>query len=232
MLRLIFRLVGGGVAVAAVAAIVLQRLPPEHLPFAPLDLAQPIGLATAMKLGRLDADPAGCRRLLTEAGVGVAAEADRRTGPFCGYRNVLTLRSTPVRWSAPVTATCPLLATLLVWERQVVQPAAARHFGVGVVAIDHVGTYACRAVNTGSPAATRPSQHATANAIDIVAFRLADGRRIDVAGDWTGAPAARAFLRAVRDGGCRLFPAVLGPDHNALHADHFHLDRGPHRICR
>ena len=41
-----------------------------------------------------------------------------------------------------------------------------------------------------------------------------------------------AFLRAVRDGACRWFDAVLGPDYNAAHADHFHFDRGGGRICR
>ncbi|MDH5833499.1 extensin family protein [Luteimonas kalidii] len=41
-----------------------------------------------------------------------------------------------------------------------------------------------------------------------------------------------AFLRAVRDGACQWFDAVLGPDYNAAHADHFHFDRGGGRICR
>jgi hypothetical protein len=45
------------------------------------------------------------------------------------------------------------------------------------------------------------------------------------------APAAR-FLQEARDGACRFFDGVLGPDYNAAHRDHFHLDRGPYRICR
>lgn len=44
--------------------------------------------------------------------------------------------------------------------------------------------------------------------------------------------AEAAFLRAVRDGACRYFDAVLGPDYNRAHADHFHFDRGRARICR
>ena len=31
---------------------------------------------------------------------------------------------------------------------------------------------------------------------------------------------------------CRVFAAVLGPDYNAAHHDHFHLDRGGWGTCR
>ena len=40
------------------------------------------------------------------------------------------------------------------------------------------------------------------------------------------------FTRELRDGACGLFNGVLGPDYNAAHRDHFHLDNGPFRICR
>jgi len=30
----------------------------------------------------------------------------------------------------------------------------------------------------------------------------------------------------------RLFQTVLGPDYNAAHANHFHMDMGSFRICR
>ena len=48
----------------------------------------------------------------------------------------------------------------------------------------------------------------------------------------TAAGAEAAFLREVRDGACRWFRAVLGPEHNAEHRDHFHLDRGLWNACR
>ena len=44
--------------------------------------------------------------------------------------------------------------------------------------------------------------------------------------------AERAFLREIRDGACDLFRVVLGPDYNAAHRDHFHLDMGAFRACR
>jgi hypothetical protein len=81
------------------------------------------------------------------------------------------------------------------------------------------------------------SEHATANALDIAAFRFADGRRVSVVGDWEGTPEERAFLREVRDGACKLFATVLSPDYNAAHRDHFHLDQADRggmgwRACR
>ena len=33
-----------------------------------------------------------------------------------------------------------------------------------------------------------------------------------------------AFLRAVHEGACKIFGTVLGPEANAAHRDHLHLD--------
>jgi hypothetical protein len=40
------------------------------------------------------------------------------------------------------------------------------------------------------------------------------------------------FLREVHDGACDFFDTVLGPEYNAAHHDHLHLDRGAFRLCR
>lgn len=130
---------------------------------------------------------------------------------------------------------CPVAAALSVWEWQVVQPAAQRHFGSRVTAIDHFGSYSCRRIY-GRDAGTW-SEHATADAVDIAGFRLADGRRITVVGDWTGSGDKAAFLREVRDGACRLFATTPSPDYNAAHRDHLHLDQADRgamgwRACR
>jgi len=116
-----------------------------------------------------------------------------------------------------------------------VQPAAWRRLGARVVAIEHLGSYNCRRLY-GRPSGDW-SEHAHANALDVAAFRLADGRRVAVVKDWTGGGAKAAFLRDVRDGGCRLFATVLSPDYNAAHRDHLHLDQAPRgalgwRACR
>ena len=80
----------------------------------------------------------------------------------------------------------------------------------------------------------RRSEHASANALDVAAFTLADGTTVNVARDWRrGASDARGrFLREVHDGACALWSVVLGPEYNAAHRDHFHLDVGAARACR
>ncbi len=221
------------VVVAAVAVIIIERLPSQDSPFAPLDLDNPVGLATGFKLRRLRDSPAACGEAISHSSLVVRPLPDRRTGESCGFENVVAVSRSSLRWFEPLSLTCAMAAAFYVWEREVVAPAAAHHLSSRVVAIDHLGTYACRRV-TGSNASTgRPSQHATTNAIDVAGFRLADGTRVTLARDWAGDdPQRRAFLREVRDGSCRLFTAVLSPDYNTAHADHFHLDLGPYRICR
>jgi len=104
-----------------------------------------------------------------------------------------------------------------------VAPAARVYLGSELVRVDTFGTYNCRTV-AGSG---RLSEHAHANAVDIAAFLLADGRRISVQNGWgNGDPASRKFLRAVRDSACKRFRTVLSPDYNAAHHDHLHFDMG------
>jgi hypothetical protein len=118
---------------------------------------------------------------------------------------------------------CPVAAGLALWEWHVVQPAALRRFGTTVASIEHYGSYSCRRIYGRSEGAW--SEHSSANAVDVAAFRLADGRRISVLGDWKGGGAGALFLRDVRDGACRLFATTLSPDYNAAHRDHLHLDQ-------
>jgi hypothetical protein len=136
---------------------------------------------------------------------------------------------------ADLGVSCPVAAGLAVWEWEVVQPAAQRIFGQRVAEIEHFGSYNCRRMYNREGASW--SEHATADAVDITAFRLADGTRITLIGDWAGEGKKAQFLRAVRDGGCDLFATVLSPDYNEAHRDHFHFDQAERgamgwRACR
>ena len=76
------------------------------------------------------------------------------------------------------------------------------------------------------------SEHGFANALDVIGFRLADGRTVTLSDGWTDplAPAGR-LLRFAHDAGCANFHDV-GAGGHALHADHLHLDLGCHgKIC-
>lgn len=221
------------VLLAVTVYAILHRYPPppEHVPFSPLDLERPVGLATGLQLARLRDNPDMCFDAIERSALEIRPIPARRTGPFCGFTDAVQVTRSTVPYSGPVRLTCPMAAGLYLWEREVVAPAAAALLGSPVVRVDHMGTYACRRIGGGPTG--RPSEHATANAIDIAGFRLADGRRIRLAQHWTGGTEAeRAFLRRVRDGACDLFPVVLGPDYNAAHRDHFHFDMGRFSACR
>jgi len=118
--------------------------------------------------------------------------------------------------------TCPLAANFADWTRYAVVPAAKQYLGSEVVKIETMGTFNCRAVN-GSRSG-RLSEHAFANAVDVSAFVLRDGRRVSVLNGWRGSPKERAFLRRLHQSACKRFGTVLGPEYNAAHANHFHFD--------
>jgi hypothetical protein len=205
--------------------------PPEDLPWKPLRLDQPVGLATPMKFARAAADPALCRRVLAEGRVSFVEEPDRDFGA-CATRDTVRVRDgTAVALSPPApVVTCPLALGYAFWSRHVVQPAARAELGQPVARIEHYGSYACR--NVYGRAEGRRSEHAFANALDVAAFRTASGERVSVVRDFRSAGPRGRFLRRVRDGACPWFRAVLSPDYNAAHRDHLHLDRGRYRLCR
>ena len=189
-----------------------------------MDLGHPTGTFTGSKLAQLGSDPALCRALLRDIGADERPVPPRSGGPNCGYRDGMRLGPEPVgfRPAGPVTS-CSVAAGLHLLETRVIQPAARRHLGTDVAAIDHAGSYSCRRLY-GRPEGSY-SEHATADAIDILGFQLADGGRVSVRRDWGGETAEARFLRDVRDGSCRFFSTVLSPDCNAAHADHLHLDQ-------
>lgn len=125
---------------------------------------------------------------------------------------------------------CALAETLAAWARFGVDRAAREVLGSPLVRIETMGSYTCRNVAGTS----RRSAHATAQAVDVAAFVLADGRRVSVLGDWSGNdPARRRFLALVHASACKRFGTVLGPGYNAAHRDHFHLERaGSTGLCR
>ena len=249
MPRLRRRRIGCWIILAIVAVAVLLgwreyqrqvREHPELFPWTELSVMDPIGPFTGTKLASLGDEPRRCLSLLRDAGLAEQPhDQPVPDQPRCRFTDGVRLlpenrRSIGYAPAGVVTA-CPVAAALALWERDVLQPAALRRFGSRVVRIDHAGSYSCRRLYGQSEG--RFSEHATANAIDILGFRLADGRRISVLRDWQGEAADTAFLREVRNGACDLFATVLSPDYNRAHADHFHLDQASRgsfggRLCR
>lgn len=203
---------------------------PEHNPWAPLDLDDPPGWATRAKLARLKADVGECRAVLERSDVAFSALPPTGEGP-CARPDRTRLGDYPLAPDTPAV-TCPVAAALEIWRRDSVAPEAKRILGSEIKRIEHLGAFSCRRLYGGSDGPW--SEHATANAIDIAAFVLEDGRRISVLRDWEGDGPKARFLRAVREGACDSFATVLSPDYNAAHRDHFHLDQDDRwaGVCR
>ncbi|MEC5404225.1 extensin family protein [Paraburkholderia sp. MPAMCS5] len=203
---------------------------PRWDPFAPLDVQAPLGPLTPWRLWRATHDPIACRSALNTAHMTYIPVPDQTTPSTCQLQNVLRVeRFEDARPSSSFLATCPLALALAMYERHYLQPAAQAIYGESVRQIVHVGSYACRNVNHEAQGPL--SEHAFANAIDIEGFVLADGSTISVAHDWSRDTRAGAFVRRARNGACAVFHTVLGPDYNALHRAHFHVDMGPYRVC-
>lgn len=219
---------------AAVFAVGVWRdwvpLPADWNPWAPLDVRASPNLLTRYKLGRLQADPALCDQVLETSGLRVSHQADTPADATCPLRNTLRVQGAAVGLSSSFLASCPLAVAFALFERYSLQPAAQAVFGQAVTRVDHLGSFACR--NMYNRTEGRLSQHASANALDIAGFRLADGRSISVLKDWPGEGDKARFLRQVRDSACDDFNVVLSPDYNAAHRNHFHLDMGRWWVCR
>jgi len=235
------RIAAGVLAVALAIVVVLAfalalathgeywRVPDRHNPWAPLRIDETPGWLTRFKLERLDRDDAACRAVLATSMLRWEAVPDRETAPGCGFRNAVIVERMQTEVSSPFSISCRAAVSLALWEQHVLRPEAQRHLAAPVRRIDHFGSYACR--NVYGRAGARRSQHATADALDISGF-VVGRRRISVARHWHGDDASAGFLRAVHLGACGFFDGALGPGYNAAHADHFHFDRGPYRVCR
>lgn len=223
---------------AAFAFIVVFRhgyIPARYSPFATVDMKEPNGWFLDWRIAQLASDNATCRRILRPPHVSASPVADRGTFPGCGWNNAFRVAKVgQVRLSSALTLECPAATGLTMWMEHAVQPAAERHFGSRVTSVRHVGGYNCRNIRGGlGKIFALRSEHARANAIDIVGFRLANGRTVSVLRDWPKAKApAGKFLREVHGEACKFFRVTLGPSANKNHRDHFHLDRGPLRSCR
>lgn len=123
------------------------------------------------------------------------------------------------------TLNCPMTAAVERWLNEAVQPAALAWFGVPVVEIRQISSYYCRPRN--NEAGEKLSEHSYGNALDVAAFRFADGRTVTVKTDWDGDPYAQGFLRETIAAACSRFKTVLGPGVK-YHGDHFHLDLARH----
>ena len=137
-----------------------------------------------------------CIAALGPAGADVIPLAPLRYND-CGTPAPVLLRSLGTKdkivVDPPLVMNCPMVAALSSWMESTVQPAARAIFGSPVARITG-SSYTCR--NLYNLPNERRSQHAYANAIDLPAFFLANGRIVNLTQGW--GPTKRDLVAGVK----------------------------------
>lgn len=222
------------VVVTTATAIVFRQglVPPYINPLPLIDLARGDPWLVDWRLASIKYYPSVCARTLKAPHVEAQQIPDGPVKNGCGWVNSVRLTSAGGVRASFDKLTCEAAVALALWLEYEVQPLAKEILGQRVTSIQSYGSYSCRNI-IGNPLwKDMRSQHATANATDIGGFVLADGRSITVRGHWRNQGAEGRFLREAHRRACPYFRVVLGPEYNAAHRDHLHLDRGPFSRCK
>ncbi|MGC1494837.1 MAG: extensin family protein [Sulfitobacter sp.] len=147
----------------------------------------------------------------------------------CGVENAVRVRSVSgVTLSQSSVMDCVTANALKSWLDKSAKPALSRKGG-GLKSLRVAAHYACRTRNNKKGA--KISEHGRGRAIDISAFRLADGSEVTVLKGWNAKSTSKA-MRQMHKGACGPFGTVLGPKANRFHLDHFHFDTARYRSGR
>jgi len=129
----------------------------------------------------------------------------------------------------PAVIGCPMTASVDRWLTRSVQPAAAAYFRSRVVEIREIASYGCRTRNNHGVAM---SEHAFGNALDVAAFRLADGARSAWCGMVAGGPGGTGLSWQLPSPElCRVLHRARSGQ-RPHHSNHFHLDLLPHQCAK
>ncbi|MEO5805572.1 extensin family protein [Devosia sp.] len=138
--------------------------------------------------------------------------------------------------SGAVTTDCAMATMLPAWMADVDGYVWAKD-NTRIKSINVGTSYMCRNRVGGSSTETL-SEHGFADALDVTGFALEDGRNINVETGWPGTEEqGSAIVRYAHDAACSKFMTTLGPEANAEHHDHIHVDFGCHgksctaRLC-
>ncbi len=172
-----------------------------------------------------------CYADLSRESVRYSPLPDRDYGGGCTVIGAVQLIDIGVPVTGLKAMRCGLAEEFIGWTRNALAPAAFQILGSRLVKIETFGTYACR--NTIGTATERLSGHALANAVDVSAFILEDGRRISIENDWrSDNPDIRRFFEVIHTSACKRFGTVLSPDYNWAHHNHLHLEDDHKSFCR
>jgi hypothetical protein len=225
---LLFVIVAVGTALAFRQGYVMPGINPLPL----IDMSYPNQWLVDWRLAGIKRYPDVCARTLQSPHIEAQPIPDSPMKDGCGWTNSVRVVSAGGVRVGFDKLSCEAAVALALWLEHEVQPLARQMLGQPVRSIQSFGSYNCRNIVGNRLWHNVRSQHATANAADIGGFVLADGRTISVRTQWRSDGNEGRFLRAVHARACPYFRVVLGPDYNAAHHDHFHLDRGPLSRCK
>ncbi|MGE5266644.1 MAG: extensin family protein [Deltaproteobacteria bacterium] len=220
------------VGLSLLAAMRLGYLPQRFSPFPPISLAERPDWFVDTRLAALRLDRPLCDAVLKEPHIDAVAVADQPYKNGCGWVNAVRFSQAGGARIGAEKLACEMAAALSLWVEHEVQPLAKEILGERVTAIGDMGIYDCRNILGNPMMKNIRSQHATANAIDISGFTLESGKQISILRDWQGDKPEARFLKEVHRRACRYFRVALGPEYNAAHKNHFHLDRGAFSRCK
>jgi hypothetical protein len=176
-----------------------------------------------------------CRLALTEE-IAVAPSIPDIRGPgACGGEDLVRLeaivlpdkRKVAVKPAAILR--CTMASAIADWVRKDMVPLAAS-LGSTISDLDNFDSFECRGRNRIAGAML--SEHGKANALDVRAIKLANGRSIGLTDRGMPRDVRERVLHSV----CARFSTVLGPGSDWYHEDHIHLDlaqrRNDYRICQ
>ena len=127
------------------------------------------------------------------------------------------------------TLRCAMASAIADWIRTDIAPLAAS-LGSTISVLDNFDSFECRGRNRVVGA--QLSEHGRANALDVRAFKLANGQSISL----TDRTVPRELRENVLHSVCARFSTVLGPGSDWYHEDHIHLDlmerRNNYKICQ
>ncbi|MFB2551678.1 extensin family protein [Ensifer soli] len=208
-----------------------RRLTKDEVAFLPR-AANPARLDDAPTGDGMPSTEAACRAELTRLGVRFAEVPPISQGKSCGIPYPLKLSglSGNITVKPAVTLNCQVTLAFARWVKNELNPAARARYLSGIAAIEPMGGYSCRTINSrrGNPM----SEHARGNAIDIGTFVLKSGKEIDVRQKGFFAFREKGLLKAVRGDSCKYFTTVLGPGSDPQHWNHFHFDLRSHKSGR
>jgi hypothetical protein len=179
--------------------------------------------------------PSACRLALTDAIAIAPSIPDIHGAGGCGGEDLVRLEAIMLpdkrRVSVKPAAIlrCAMASALADWIRTDIAPLSA-NLGSTISDLDNFDSFDCRGRNRVVGA--RLSEHGRANALDVRAFKLANGRSISL----TDRTVPREVRETVLHSACSRFSTVLGPGSDGYHEDHIHLDvmerRNNYRICQ